>query len=470
MVKDMTKGSISKNIITFSVPVMITLLCQSLFSTIDALTVGRLVDAEALGSVASTGSIVNLFMLLANGFAVGYKVVIGQFFGADRPRHTKQAIYTSFIIMGVLAAVITTLGVLLSAPMLRMMGTVPELFNGANLYLKLYFAGIGMIIFRSGVNNVYYALGDTKTPMYLQIAQLTLHVLMDFLLLGYFNMGIAGLAIAGWISRGVTMIPLIWLLFVRIKDFPKPKHYFHMMTFKKIWSLALPSCLAHAASALQVLLVNRLVNSFGTHVVTGNSIAGNINNFFLLIINAIASGAGAFASQNFGAKHMKRIKNCGMICLAINVVYSVLMFIIVKVFGNDLIHLFMSDSTDPALYDQITVYAQRYMMVYSAFVVVYNVGHVYSELLRSVGKIRVTVVAAFVGVFVRVVGTYILAHFIGETSIYWGIPLTWISYYSIPIIYFFSGRWLPHYRAVHNNPELAVNKETIKEQLHTIDQ
>ncbi len=470
MVKDMTKGSISKNIISFSAPVMITLLCQSLFSTIDSLTVGRLVDAEALGSVASCGSIINLFMLLANGFAVGYKIVVGQFFGADRPRHTKQAIYTSFILMGGLSVLITAMGVLLSAPMLRMMDTVPALFDGANLYLKLYFAGIGMIIIRSGVNNIYYALGDTKTPMYLQMAQLTIHIVMDIVLLGFFNMGIAGLAIAGWISRGITMIPLIWLLFVRIKSFPRPKHYFHWMTFKKIWSLALPSCLAHAASALQALLVNRLINSFGAHVVTGNSIAGNINNFFLLIINAVASAAGAFASQNFGAKHMKRIKNCGMICLGINIVYSILMYLIVTFFGPELIHLFMSDSTDPALYQQITDYAQRYMMIYSAFIVVYNVGHVYSEILRSVGKIRVTVVAAFVGVAVRVVGTYILAHYIGESAIYWGIPLTWITYYSIPIIYFFTGHWLPHYRAVHNNPELTSHKETLKEQIHTIDQ
>jgi Na+-driven multidrug efflux pump len=145
--------------------------------------------------------------------------------------------------------------------------------------------------------------------MFLQMAQMLIHVAMDFLLLGYFDMGIAGLAIAGWISRGVTMIPLIILLFVRIKDFPRAKKIFRWIMFKKITSLAIPSCLAHAASALQVLLVNRLINSFGTHTVTGINISNNISNFSLLIINAVASGAGAFASQNFGAKHMKRIKN-----------------------------------------------------------------------------------------------------------------------------------------------------------------
>ncbi len=458
MVKDMTRGSIAKNIITFSLPVMVTMLCQSLFSTVDAMTVGRLVSAEALGSVASTGSIVNLFMLLANGFAVGYKIVIGQFFGAGRPRHTREAIYTSMVIMLTLSVFISVAGFALADPMLRLMDTVPELFDGARTYLQLYFAGIGMIIIRAGINNIYYALGDTKTPMYLQIAQIIIHIAMDFLLLGYFDMGIAGLAVAGWISRGVTMIPLIILLFVRIKEFPRAKKIFRWIVFKKITTIALPSCLAHAASALQVLLVNRLVNSFGTHVVTGVNISGNISNFALLIINAVASAAGAFASQNFGAKHMKRIKKCGNICLWINVIYSVVIFAVIMLFGRQLVHLFISSDTDPALYASITEYAQSYMLVYFGFIFVYNIGHVYCEILRSVGKIRITVIAAFVGVVVRVVGTYILAEFIGETAIYWGIPLVWITYYSIPIIYFFTGRWLPHYRAVHEPHNLLHEK------------
>jgi len=458
MVKDMTRGSITKNIISFSLPVMVTMLCQSMFATVDSITVGQLVSAEALGSVASTGSIVNLFMLLANGFAVGYKVVIGQFFGAGRPRHTREAIYTAMIIMLTLSVIISVAGFALADPMLRLMDTVPELFDGAKTYLQLYFAGIGMIIIRAGINNIYYALGDTKTPMFLQIAQIVIHIGMDFLLLGHFKMGIAGLAVAGWISRGVTMIPLVILLFVRIKDFPRTKRIFRWIVFKKITTIALPSCLAHAASALQVLLVNRLVNSFGTHTVTGINISNNISNFALLIINAVASAAGAFASQNFGAKHMKRIKKCGNICLWINIVYSVVLFVIIMLFGRQLVHLFIASDTDPALYSRITEYAQSYMLVYFGFIFIYNVGHVYSELLRSVGKIRITVIAALVGVVARVVSAYIMAEFMGEAALYWGIPIYWLCYYLIPIIYFFSGRWLPHYRAVHEPHHILSEK------------
>ncbi len=449
MIKDMTKGSVVTNIVTFSIPVMITLLCQSLFTTVDSMTVGRLVDANALGSVASCSSITNLFMLLANGFSVGYKIIIGQFFGAGKDKDTKQAIYTSLIIMGAISLVITVSGVLLASPMLKLLDTIDELFEGAKLYLTLIFAGISLIIFRSGINNIFYALGDTKTPMYLQIAQLGLHILLDFILLGKFEMGIMGLAVAGWISRGVTIIPLIYLLIKRIKEFSNPEHYFNIDTFKKISKIAIPSCIAHAASALQVLLVNRLINSFGVHVVTGNNIASNINGFFLLIVNAIASAAGAFASQNYGAKHIKRIKQCGLICLAINILYSIFMVLVIIIFGRQLIHLFLSDTTAPTLYAQITDYAQRYMLVYASFIVIYNTGHVYSEILRSVGKIRITVVSSLIGITMRVVCTYSLAYLIGEAAIYWGLPFTWFFYYSIIIVYFFVGKWVPHYRSVH---------------------
>jgi Na+-driven multidrug efflux pump len=132
----------------------------------------------------------------------------------------------------------------------------------------------------------------------------------------------------------------------------------------------------------------------------------------------------------------------------------VVLFVVIMLFGRQLVHLFISSDTDPTLYNSITEYAQSYMLVYFGFIFIYNIGHVYSEILRSVGTIRITVIAAFVGVVVRVVSAYALAEFMGEASLYWGIPLYWLTYYLIPIIYFFSGRWLPHYRAVHESHHL----------------
>lgn len=450
MVRDMTSGSILKNIVVFSVPVAITLLCQNLFSIVDSIAVGQFVDAGALGSVACCGAIINLFMLLSYGFSLGYKVVVGQFFGAGHLQHTKQAIYTSFTIMGVMALVISLAGVALAGPMLRLQGVSKELFANAELYLTLYFAGIGMIIIRNGINNIYYALGDTKTPMYLQIAQIILHIFLDFLLLGVYKLGIVGLAVAGWVSRGVTMIPLIWILFRHIRELPKPLHFFHKQTFQRICNLALPSCLGHGGNAVQALLINRLVNSFDVYVVTGCNIADNINNFTLLLVNAVASGAGAFAAQNYGAKHIKRIKQSGRICLAINIVYSIIIYVAIRFFGTDLIHLFLSDNTDPTLYQQITNFSQDNLLILATFAFIYNIGHVYSDMLRSVNKMRITVVSSLIGVVTRIISAYSLVPLIGESAIYWSAPIAWFSYYIIPTIYFLSGRWVPHYRAIHN--------------------
>ena len=448
--RDMTKGSIGRSIAGFTLPMFITLMSQTLFSTVDSMMLGNFVGATALGSVASCSSIINLFLLFSNGYAVGYKVTIGQFYGAGRYRHVREGIYTSLFSMAGMSLIITTLGSLFTVPLLRFMNTVPELLPNATTYLRLYFLGITLIIFRGGINNIFYGLGDTKTPMIFQTAQMLLHIGFDYLLLEVADLGVMGVALAGWCSRSLTLIPLITILFVRMRSFPPTKKYFRFTLFKKITSLALPACLANIMSTLGMVLVNRLINSFGTQVVTGNNIASNVNNFCFIFTNAFGSCAGAFASQNFGAKHMQRIKKCGTICFGINIIYSIGLLILFRFCGSSIADLFLGSDTDPALYDSIKQYAASYLNVVSIFYFVYGAGHVCNEILRSVGKIKITVIAMLLQLSVRISLTYALSPIIGQAAVYWGIVACWLSSYVFTTVYFFSGRWLPHYRAAHH--------------------
>lgn len=450
MTRDLTKDSIGHSIIGFTLPMFITLMSQTLFSTVDSLMLGNFVSATALGSVASCGSVINLFLLFSNGYAVGYKVTIGQFYGAGRYRHVREGIYTSLCSMGVMSLIITLFGSLLTVPMLKFMNTVPELMQDATTYLRLYFLGITLIVFRGGINNIFYALGDTKTPMIFQTGQMLLHIGFDYLLLEVADLGVMGVALAGWCSRSLTLIPLIVILFVRMRSFPATQKYFRLSLFKKITSLALPACLANIMSTLGMVLVNRLVNSFGTQAVTGGNIASNINSFCFIFTNAFAAYAGAFASQNFGAKHMKRIQKCGYVCFAINIIYSLGLVILFRFCGSSIVDMFLGSDTDPALYQGILDYAVSYLNVVSIFYFVYGAGHVCNEILRSVGKIKITVIAMIISLVVRITMTYTLAQFIGKAAVYWGIVACWLAAYIFTTIYFFSKRWLPHYRAVHH--------------------
>lgn len=471
MANDMTKGSIIKHVISFSIPVMITLLCQTLFSTADQMMMGRYVDQTALGSIASCSSTILLFMMLANGFAIGYKIVIGQYFGAKRYRHVKEAIYTSLFIMGGLTLFLSVAGFFFSPFLLRLLGTVSNLYDGAVLYLKYYFLCIGLIIFRSGVNNLYYALGETKIPMYFQIAQICVHILMDYVLLKYLHMGIPGLVLAGLIGRLTTFVPLLIILLKRIRPYPKVRHLFNLGSFRKIVTYALPSCLANSVGAVQQLAVTNLINSCGAAVVTGNAIASNINNICFIITNAVGSAAGSFAAQNYGAHNLHRIKRCAFICAAINLAYCLLTIVIVALFGPTIISWYLAGKYEPAFYDQVMDFAQYYLLVISYFYLVYGVGHVSNEMLRSVGKIKITTIAMIFQICVRVGIGYGFMGLVGPHIIPYSIVFAWMACYVFTTIYFYMGRWIPHFKGMfRKHEELQHNRESLKEQLNHINQ
>lgn len=448
MEKDLTRGSITKNIAAFSVPVFLTLLFQSLFSTVDSMMTGNLLNAEALGSVASCGSITFAFTYIANGYAVGYKTVTGQLYGAKKLKEVRESVNTSLCSMIAISLLITLLGTVFTVPMLKALGTVEAFLPNAILYLRLYFLGISAIIIRSGVNNLYYALGETKLPMYFQAAQLGLHIGLDYVLLKFTGLGVVGLALAGIISRTVTLIPLTVILLRRMRTFPKAKKFFCPEIFKKITAQAIPACIANSINSLGSLLVTRLINSFGDYAITANNIVSNINNMVYLFTNSVASAAGSFAAQNFGAHSLHRIRKCALICFAINATYGIAMIVLFQFLGGEIAGLFMGGDTDPTLYENVLTYSTQYLNIVSCFYIVYGSGHVINEMLRSVGKIKITVIAMVLMMSSRLLISYGLAYFIGDSAIPWGIAACWIATYGYTVTYFFIGRWVPHNKGV----------------------
>ncbi|MBQ8600417.1 MAG: polysaccharide biosynthesis C-terminal domain-containing protein [Clostridia bacterium] len=448
MTRDLTQGSVSRQLASVTVPMYLTMLFQSMFSIIDSMMVGNLISAEALGSVSSCGSITFLFSYVANGYAVGYKIIVGQQFGAKKYKEMREAIYTAVCSMAGISLICTGIGVPLSTTFLKLMDTVPALLPGASVYLRWYFVGIATTVFTSGINNIFYALGETRLPMYFQISQSILHVIMNYVLIQYGRLGILGPAISGIITRTAVLIPLAIILLKRMKDFPAASRFFSKDAFRNITAQAIPACLANTINSIGNLAVARLVNSFGAYVVTGNSIVGNITNIVYLFSYATANAAGSFASQNFGAHYVRRIRRCALVAVLINALYGVLILVLFQFFGGQIAGAFMGADTDPALYEEILAYSNDYLMTLSYFFAVYCCGHVVNELLRSVGKTKITVWANIIMIIVRVGVSYGLASVIGEGSIYWGLIITWFATYGYTAAYFFLGRWIPHYKVL----------------------
>ncbi len=450
MTKDLTEGSVTRQLTSVTIPMYLTMLFSTMFGIIDSIMVGNLINAEALGSVSSCGSITFLFSYVADGYAVGYKIIVGQLFGAKRYGKMREAVYTSLCSMAGISLICTGIGVPLSTTFLRWMNTVPELLPGASVYLRWYFVGIAATVFLSGIKNIFYALGETRLPMYFQFAQSILHILMNYVLIRYGRMGILGPSVSGIITRTAVLIPMAVIMLKKLRAFPKAPRFFSKEAFRKITAQAVPACLANSINAVGNLAVSRLINSFGAFVVTGNSIVGNITGIVNTFSYATASAAGSFASQNYGAHHIRRIRRSALVMVFGNLLYSGLIWLLFFFFGGQIATAFMGADTDPALYDRILSYSGQYLKVIICFSGVYCCGHVVNELLRSVGKIRITVLGNIILVVTRIGVSYALAPFLGPATVWWGQIIPWIVMYGFTGWYFFSERWIPHRKGIRN--------------------
>ena len=169
MKQDLTKGNILKQLIIFSIPLLIGNLFQQLYNTVDSVIVGNFVGKNALAAVGASGPIINMLVGFFMGLATGASVVISQYFGAKDYRRLHDAVHTSMAMTIVIGIALTIIGSLLSPLMVEWMGTPLEVSDSATLYLQIYFYGVlGLLIYNMGAG-ILRAIGDSKRPLYFLI-------------------------------------------------------------------------------------------------------------------------------------------------------------------------------------------------------------------------------------------------------------------------------------------------------------
>ena len=206
MKQDLTKGNILKQLIIFSIPLLIGNLFQQLYNTVDSVIVGNFVGKNALAAVGASGPIINMLVGFFMGLATGASVVISQYFGAKDYRRLHDAVHTSMAMTIVIGIALTIIGSFLSPLMVEWMGTPLEVFDSATLYLQIYFYGVlGLLIYNMG-SGILRAIGDSKRPLYFLIFSSIVNIVLDYVFVVYFKMGIAGVAWATLIAQCISAI------------------------------------------------------------------------------------------------------------------------------------------------------------------------------------------------------------------------------------------------------------------------
>ena len=430
---DMTQGSLSRQIIGFSLPLMFTNLLQMLFSMVDLAVVGRFSSSAAMGSVGSTTTLIFLFTGFLMGLGSGVNVLVATHFGARSEKNMRESVHTSFLVCLIAGFLMLALGLIFARPLLELLNTRDDLIDGAELYLRIYFLGMPAAALYNYGNGVLNAIGDTKTPLiYLSVAGV-LNVILDLAFVIGLGMSTDGVALASMLSQCVSA-GLIVRSLMRSTDIYRlnlRELRFYRDKASHVLSIGVPAGLQNAIFSVANLFIQAGVNSFSTVVVEGNSAAGNVDNLVYAVMNAFYIACSSFVGQNYGAGKADRVRKSYLLTLGYAALAAAVFGGLFLLFGRQFLSLFTPEA------EVIDAGLQRIAVMCFSFPLSALMDNT-TAASRGLGKSLVPMILVFLGSCVfRVIWIYtVFAYFHTIGSLYLLYPFSWLITGTAEIAYF----------------------------------
>ncbi len=422
---DMTKGSILKNTILFSIPLMLTSLLQLLYNAADLIVVSRFAGSDAMASVGATTSLTNLLTNLAIGVSIGGSVAVARYFGKKDKKGMHRAVHTT-ILVGIIFGLITGVaGVLLSRALLTLMDTPQgNVLDGATLYMKIIFIGVPAIVLYNFGAAILRAIGDTKRPLYILALSGLVNVILNLILVICFHMGVAGVAIATTVSNYISMIAIIIML-TKTNEIYKleiKKIKFYKNELKTIFKIGLPSGIQSSLFSLANTVIQSTINTFGTSVIVGNAASVNIEGFMYVSMNAFYQTALTAVSQNYGAGDKKRINKSIYTTISCVFVVGVALGAIILPLSKQLLGIYITDSA------QALVFGMERMVIVCSTYFLCGIMDVLAGVLRGLGASTAAMVNALFGACVfRLFWVLVLVPMYRDIQfLYLVLPISWV--------------------------------------------
>mgnify|MGYP001123880759 FL=1 len=324
MNKDLTVGDPAKVLWKFCLPLFGSIIFQQLYNIADSFVAGKFIGENALAAVGNSYEITLIFIAFAFGCNIGCSVIVSQLFGAKKLGEMKTAVYTTFISSAVVCAALMLVGTLGCDGLLRLINTPENVFADSKLYLDIYILGLPFVFFYNVATGIFSALGDSKTPFIFLAASSTSNIFMDILFVTAFKMGVAGVAWATFLCQGVSCVLAVLFVLRRLRgvETDEKSALFSFPLFCRIAVIAVPSILQQSFISVGNIVIQGVINSFGSGVMAGYSASVKLNNLVITSLTTLGNGISNFTAQNIGASKMERVRSGFMQNLAASAAYS----------------------------------------------------------------------------------------------------------------------------------------------------
>lgn len=378
---DMTQGNVLRQYIEFALPLMVGLLFQQLYNTVDTVVVGNFVGETALGAVGSTGNIINMLIGICNGFSLGAGAVISQAYGAKDHERMEKAVHTTMTVTFLLCVVMTILGVMIVRPGLRLMRTPDSMLAEATEYLTIYFAGVsGLLIYNMG-SAILRAVGDSRRPLYFLIFSALVNTVLDLLFVIRFNLGVAGVAYATIIAQFGSAVLVLFVLSREKGAYGLRwrKLRINKDVLGQILRIGLPASIQQGLTSFSNIFVQGYINDLGELSASGWAAYNRIDAFLMVPVMAIAQASTTFVAQNWGARKPERARRGVRTGILLSLGCMVVCAAAVLKFAHPIASL-ITDS------EAVISYAVRFLQIITPFYLIISFNQMYAGALRGIGN------------------------------------------------------------------------------------
>jgi putative MATE family efflux protein len=436
---DMLHGNTGKSLFLFALPMIIGNLFQQLYTMVDSIIVGRFVNENALAAVGASYALTSVFISVAIGGGVGASVLTSQYLGAKDFSRMRTSIYTALITFLGISILLGIGGFTLSSGIMRWLNTPENIIDQAALFLRIYFIGLPFLFMYNVLAAVFNSMGKSKIPLYLLIFSSVLNVLIDLLFVCVFHLGVGGVAWATLIAQGISAI-LSFLTLVRyLRNFEKGKavQRYDIHLLGKIFRIALPSILQQSIVSIGMMLVQSVVNGFGSEVLAGYSSAMRIEGICVVPLAAMGNAVSTFTAQNIGAGQKDRVKKGYLSAYIILAAFAVFICGALELFHTPIISAFLNkNSSDLALQT-----GTAYLKFMGFFYIILGLKMITDGLLRGAGDMKVFTAANLVNLAIRVFVAFQFAPSWGIAAVWYAVPMGWTANYLLSFSRYLSGKW-----------------------------
>ena len=438
MITDLTNGSPGKLLWKFSIPLLLSVMFQQLYSIVDSIVAGQYIGEDALAAIGASYPITMIFIAIATGSNIGCSVVISMLFGGKEYAKMKTAIFTSLISIFFISLFLTIVGLLCCNPMLRLLDTPANIFSDASVFLRIYTGGLIFLLLYNICTGIFTSLGDSRTPFYFLLASSLLNILLDLIFVIRFSMGVNGVAWATFTAQGIASVFSLITILRRLRSLPETKEYprFSFSMLYRISKIAVPSILQQSFISFGNILIQKLINNYGSSVIAGYSAAIKLNTFAITSFTTLANGVSSFTAQNLGAGKLERInkgfKAAIFMCILVAVPFVTAYF----GFGPGMMGLFLESSNGKAIAE-----GTNFLRITAPFYIIISIKLIADGVLRGSGSMRPFMIATFTDLILRVVISYILSNFLGTIGIWLSWPIGWTIAAALSLRFYTQGIW-----------------------------